>query len=169
MKQKLPFAGAVIVLLALGLTTLQSQSLYVKPLSGTQTAYTLTNLKKLTFTSGNLVVTKMSGNPDSYVLSALRYVNFKDYSVGLNNVTNMPLSILYPNPVANELNIKIASDRHSRISIEILSLEGKILFSKVPDENSTVYQVNVSGINKGLYLCRINDGSTIETIKFIKQ
>jgi len=168
MKHKLSRAGAVVVLLALGLMVLHSQSLYVRPKTGTQTPYTLSTVKKLTFPSGNLVVTKTTGNADSYALSALRYVNFKDLTSGLNEVTSMALSVLYPNPVIDELNIKLVSAGHSGISIEILSLDGKMLLSKVPDINSGISRINVSCLNKGFYLCRVNNGTTIETNRFIK-
>ena len=122
MKQKLPYVGAFVVLLALGIMTLQAQSLYLRPQSGTQTAYSLSTIKKLTFSSGNVVVTKTSGNPDSYVLSTLRYMNFKNLIAGLDNTTSNSISILYPNPVVDELNIKLTSDNHAKISIEILVL-----------------------------------------------
>ncbi|MEY3451220.1 MAG: hypothetical protein RL711_1046 [Bacteroidota bacterium] len=48
MRQKRLKLSAVF-LLGLGLTGLQAQTMYVKEKSGTQTAYTLSSLRKMTF------------------------------------------------------------------------------------------------------------------------
>lgn len=47
---------SAVLLLGLGLTGLQAQTMYVKESSGTQTAYTLSNIQKMSFSSGNLTV-----------------------------------------------------------------------------------------------------------------
>src|SRR5690554_5092155 len=59
---------SAVLLLGLGLTGLQAQTMYVKESSGTQTAYALSNIQKMSFSSGNLTVTKTDNNrPQKYM------------------------------------------------------------------------------------------------------
>ena len=67
---------SAVLLLGLGLTGLQAQTLYVKESSGTQTAYTLSNIQKMSFSSGNLTVAKTDNSSGVYALSGLKHMNF---------------------------------------------------------------------------------------------
>ena len=74
---------SAVILLGLGLTGLQAQTMYVNESSGTQTAYTLSNIQKMSFSSGNLTVTKTDNSSGVYALINLRYLNFSDVSTDL--------------------------------------------------------------------------------------
>lgn len=78
---------------------------------------------------------------------------------------------LYPNPVNDELNILFNSSRNKKIQITILSLDGKIILEDIfySSIGNTLWQVNVESLNKGMYICQINTGETIKTIKFLKK
>ena len=70
-----------ILLFGLSLSPLQGQTntMNMKAINGTQTAYALSNIRKLTYPStGNMTVTKTTGNPDNYVLTELRYTSFSE-------------------------------------------------------------------------------------------
>jgi len=58
----------LLFFLFFGLSGLQAQSLYVRPVTGVQSAYALANLRKLTFSGGNLVVTPNTGSNDTFAL-----------------------------------------------------------------------------------------------------
>ena len=74
---------SALFLLGLGLSGLKAQTMYVKENSGTQTAYLLSNIKKMRFSSGNIISSKIVGSPDTNLLSGLRYLNFTDLSVNI--------------------------------------------------------------------------------------
>ena len=57
----------------------------------------------------------------------------------------------------------------STIVIEIFSIEGKVVYAHAVKSNADVYQIDISDFPEGLYLCMINNGTCIETTKFIKQ
>ena len=92
---------SAVLLLGLGLTGLQAQTMYVKESSGTQTAYTLSNIQKMSFSSGYLTVTKTDNSSGVFALSDLRYLNFSDITTDLQedlSVKSQQLKV-YPNPV----------------------------------------------------------------------
>ena len=84
MRQKRLKLSAVF-LLGLGLTGLQAQTMYVKEKSGTQTAYTLSSLRKMTFSGGNATVQKSDNSTGVYALSQLRCLNFQNLITSINN------------------------------------------------------------------------------------
>ena len=75
-------------MLRLGLTGLQAQTMYVKESSDTQTAYTLSSIRKITFSGGNATVQKTDNSTGGYALSGLRYLNFTDLST---SITEQPM------------------------------------------------------------------------------
>jgi len=164
----------LLFLIALGITGLTAQTMFVRETSETQTKYLLSNVKMMKFSSGNIMISKTDGNSDIYTLSGLRYLNFFDISTGIVPVASktevMKLQV-YPNPVADVLNINIEFPKSENQTgvIEILSIEGKIFYTQIINSQANIYHVNVTSFPKGLYLCKINNGKTIETLKFLKQ
>jgi len=161
----------VLLFLGLGLTGLQAQTMYVRQANGAKTAYTLGNIKKMSFSSGNITVSKTDGNHDVYPLSGLRYLNFTDLTTSNIQLAEKTKStiLLYPNPVVDQLNILLQTTENQAGVIEILSIEGKVVCKELINSQTNVFQVNVSALPKGLYLCKINNGTTLETTKFLKQ
>lgn len=166
--KKLKLSAALF--LGLGLTGLQAQTIYMKQTSGTQTTYALSNIKKMTFSSGNITVSKTTGNPDTYALSGIRYLNFQVLTANIATIEKQEgLMTLYPNPVVDVLNIQLSIKSKQAFVIEILSIEGKVVYQEKLNEQSDIFQKNVSALPKGIYICKVNNGITTETTKFLKQ
>ena len=169
MKCKLLKLNAVLWF-GLALTPLQGQTtMNVKATGGTQTAYTLSTIRKLTFpTTGNMTVTKTSATTDNYALTGVRYLNFSDLGTGIAATATVMGDIqLYPNPVLDVLNIQLSAS-NIIANVEILSIEGKMLY-KAQLSGTSNYQINVSQFRQGIYLCRVNNGTSIQTTKFFKK
>ena len=170
MKHKLLKLNAVL-LLGVALAPLQGQTyLNVKPKSGTQTTHTMSAIRKLTFPStGNMTVTNKSAATSTYVLNDQRYMKFSDVNTGLDDtsVTKSALQ-LYPNPAVDVLNVQIAKAVNQSVTVEIISIDGKMLY-KVQLSGKSTHQINLSQFRQGIYLCRVNNGTSIETTKFFKK
>jgi len=171
MKHKLLKLNAVL-LLGLGVTPLQSQTtINVKATDGTQIAYNLSSIRKLTFPiTGNMEVSKTTGSTDTYSLTAIRYLNF---SYTANSIKSTSADIksklrLYPNPVVDVLNIQLSISGNQPTTVELLSIEGKLLYKVELTDTTDLLNVNISHLQQGIYLCRVNNGINIETTKFIK-
>jgi hypothetical protein len=79
--------------------------------------------------------------------------------------------ILFPNPVKEFLDIKLSVTSPQQITIEIMDLTGKLLYSKnagyIRDEMNQ--HVNLTGISKGTYLLKIIGEQHNETRKIAIQ
>lgn len=170
MKHKLLKLNAVL-LLGVALTPLQGQTyLNMRPTTGTQTTHTLSTIRKLTFpTTGNMTVTNKSDATSTYVLNDQRYMKFSDVNTGLDDASVAKAALqLYPNPAVDVLNVQIAKAVNQSVTVEIISIDGKMLY-KAQLSGSSTHQINVSQFMQGIYLCRVNNGTSIETTKFFKK
>lgn len=160
---------ATFLTCAFSLSSITAQTIYVKKSIGTQTAYALSNLRKIAFSPGNVTVQKADSTTEAYVLSELRYVSFKDFSTGVeerNQISTGNL-ITYPNPVSDVLNIDLSGSKNIDGSISIISLEGKVLQQqKINDAG--IIRFYLSQLPNGIYLCRYRDDIEIKTVKIIK-
>ncbi len=116
---------SALLLLGLGLTGLQAQTMYVKQSSGTQTAYALSNVRKMTFASGNVTVQKTDNTTGVYALSGMKYLSFIDFTTGINEPQMAAGNTLltYPSPVADMLTIDLTGKANEVGIISILSLK----------------------------------------------
>jgi len=159
-----------VLLLGVGLTGLKAQTMYVKENSGTQTAYTLNNIRKLTFSGDNLIVQKTDNSIGGYVLNELRYLNFTDLTIGITEQTKFPGKsnlVTYPNPVGNVLHVDLRGEEGAG-TLSILSLEGKVIYTQLTSGNSLV-SVSLSQLSQGIYICQYANKNTIKTVKIVKQ
>jgi hypothetical protein len=161
---------SAVLLLGLGLTGLQAQTMYVKENSGTQTAYTLSNIQKMSFSSGNLTVTKTDNSSGVFALSDLQYLKFSDDSPGLQEDLSVQSTNLsgYPNPVGDILNIDLIGMSEAEGTLSILNFEGKTLVTRQVS-NEGVLSLDISRLPIGIYLCRYSNASENKTVKIIKQ
>jgi len=83
------------------------------------------------------------------------------YNVEIKNFT------LYPNPSSHDLNIRF-SNIVNDLKIEILTISGKVL-RNVRMKNLDAYKIDISNLNSGMYLLRINADENISVKKLIKQ
>jgi hypothetical protein len=158
-------------MLGLGLTELQAQMIYLREKNGTQTAYSKFDIKRMSISSGNLLVEKVNGSTDTYGLTALRYLNFNN----LITEVLMPEQrkgtahlVLFPNPTRNVLEIKNIAMGNHPIRVEIISVNGQVVYKQTFKDFDKEFQVNVTSLPNGIYLCRITNGMDINAIKFLK-
>jgi len=91
-------------------------------------------------------------------------------SVGLDESSadaSLSLGQAYPNPITELGLIPFSLSKTSAVSIELLSLDGKIVLHVLQTElNAGKYkaELNTSELSSGVYLCKLNaEGSTIYT------
>lgn len=152
---------ALILFLCFGVN---AQTMFVRPITGTQSVYPVTDIQKLTFSGGNLIVNNTIGSSGTFALAANRYINFTDLTLGTISQQVVKNSFyVYPNPVSTVLNITNEDPAQSITHLEIISLEGRVLMKK------NTFQVDISALPRGMYFCRITSNKQTQTIKFLKQ
>ena len=158
-----------VLLLGLGLSSIQAQTMYVKESNGTQTAYPLNSIRKMTFSGGNATIYKTDNSTGVYALNGLRYLIFTD----ITGIGEQPMRpgyanlIAYPNPVADELNIDL-TDATGNGTVSILSLDGRLMH-KQKTKGTGIATINLSHLPQGVYICRYSNASEIKTVKIIKK
>jgi hypothetical protein len=154
-----------VLLFGVPISGMKAQTMYVRPITGTQSAYSLANIKKLTFSGGNLVVTNLTGANDTFSLSSNRYLNFTNLTLGTPTQELVKNSFyVYPNPVTSVLNITNEDPTQTITHLEIISLEGRVVL----EQNTP--QVVVAALPQGMYFCKITlNNNQTQTIKFLKQ
>jgi hypothetical protein len=171
MRQK-HFKLITLFLLVVGPTGLNAQRVYIGEKEGSQTAYFLSDVKKMVFSTGNIAVHKTDGALEIFTLTDVRNLNFNLItSVEKKHLPLKPTGTfqVFPNPVNDVLNIQLPASLPSAGRIEIISMEGKLVYTENISSHSAVFRINLSGLPKGIYLCRVNSGKTIKTAKFIMQ
>ena len=152
------------------LTGIQAQSLFVVGKSGATSDFTLTSLRSITFAGTDLVLNKKDGSTSiPYSIADLRFLSFSQYTEVTNPGSDKSEISIYPNPVHDLLNIRYLSNKpNESINIEILSIDGKIMYNKPFELNNTVQSINTNTWSRGIYLLRFNNGSEVISKKIIK-
>ncbi len=88
--------------------------------------------------------------------------------VGINTMSGKLGLSVFPNPVIDQLTLTSQSTNNSSLQVEFIDMQGKVVLSRT-FEAASQYNINVSNLSNGLYLCRVIQGSSIETSKFIKK
>ena len=160
------------VLLLFSLISLHAQNtLSVKERSGTQTPYTLSGIRMLTFSLGNINFNKKDGNSNTYALANVRYLNFVN-TTSIDEIESDRTSnlILYPNPVINQLHVQFVTTTIEKVKFEIIDIQGRIILQQNFESETGTNQITipVAHIQRGLYLCRLLNGNEIQSAKFLK-
>lgn len=161
----------ITVFMGLGLIGLQAQSyLSVEENSGSNSTFYTNNIRKLTFSGGDMDVAKLDGSSSSYAISGIRKLDFTgistDIQISQQIEKTREATKLYPNPVKNILYIESNFDEECELSMEVLNLQGNVLLKETIVSTNNI---NVSDLQKGMYICRIHTCDKIENIKFLKQ
>jgi len=87
----------------------------------------------------------------------------------LNSRETQEVEILaYPNPVVNELIVKVTGAEYGNLNFELYDSRGKLL-EQHPIYNEE-FRIDVSQYTKGIYILKINNETThIKTVKIIKK
>jgi len=103
---------------------------------------------------------KITGNGLQNGAQVVFYLDLANY-LGTNDLKSNNAFSIYPNPVKDVLHINGTGVSH----VEIYSVSGQ----KVNTINSAKDQINVSGLDKGVYILKANVNGKVNTTKFIKE
>ena len=177
MKKQLIFLAAILGLL---LGTVTAQNLYVRKADGTQETYRINEIQKLFFTDvlvpdpvyeenidtvKNLVFEFQISQADVYIpLKNIGCITF-DRIVSIVENKPLPTFSLYPNPVREILYLSDYGDEIK--GFRIFDLTGRTVLMNL-HLTGTETQINVSGLNPGVYVISIFSDKENRTKKFIK-
>ena len=73
---------------------------------------------------------------------------------------------IFPNPVADVLNIKIENGSNEETTVEIYSVHGRKVMSTTVQQQANI---NLKTLTPGIYFVKTGSGNDFETIKLVKQ
>ena len=98
-------------------------------------------------------------NPDDINLD---FAKGPPHSIVSNKELNV---VVYPNPVKENLNIRFNTAITTDGSIEIYGIMGNLVYTSVINKGTSELQLNVKGINSGLYFYTIRVDNKINSGK----
>ncbi len=85
------------------------------------------------------------------------------------NESNQEISLdLFPNPVANELNVKLSQSIDMPAHIQLFDQSGKLFYNKDTELLSGQFSINVSDFPSGKYFLKMSNEHMVELKSFIK-
>lgn len=75
--------------------------------------------------------------------------------------------VIYPNPVTDQLNVSLRTDKYQVTRVAIYDINGKLVCSQPVEDNHV--RIDVQGFSAGTYFLRLSDGKNMITTKFIKK
>lgn len=90
----------------------------------------------------------------------------QDFSVPETAADN--LAEVYPNPSANTFKVYLSLTNQQAVSIDIYSLDGKKLQSKIVNQSKGITEMDAANFKLGVYLMNIQQGTFNKTIKVVK-
>lgn len=90
-----------------------------------------------------------------------------DIDAGVYDKTSGNGFFVYPNPVTNQLNIKVSNLNYSSLSIHDLS--GRLIAKKEVDAGLNEYWIDMNDCEKGIYVVELKGNYTTEVLKVVKK
>ncbi len=173
----LRFTKAFLLFLLLGLASIssQAQSIYFNYTDGTNAAYNLTDVRKITFVADEMNLQLLDGSVFSWNVSSIGHYQYDENSIGIDELLNKANAWqvnVFPNPANNMLNVRYNLPTEDKILISVFDLQGKLLLevnkgnrSKGEHEET----LDLSTLPSGQYVCRLIGQTNTISKNIIKQ
>lgn len=89
----------------------------------------------------------------------------RKYPEGINDLEGSFTTNVYPNPASEFVVFELKGDRE--FNLEISDITGKVVIKEQVGKNVSKYQVDLSELDKGIYIYRLYDGESNQSGKFM--
>jgi hypothetical protein len=90
-----------------------------------------------------------------YFESPVFHAEFMQCNIGIEELNRLQQIKVFPNPFNNELEVNMQSNNNSLLTVEILDIFGRIIFS---ESGVNITKINTSALKEGVYILKIGDG-----------
>jgi len=124
-------------------------------------SWTLGELITETVTDGTYTLTQGFQQPH-YNISSIEEPKNNNNPLGDINI--------YPNPVADQLNVSFKDMNQKHVTIALIDMNGKILINDIAESTTSVKQLVMTNVAKGNYVLRFvtKDGKFTKSFKVVK-
>ncbi len=167
----------ILLFLLLGLASISSnaQSMYFNYTDGTDAAYNLADVRKITFVADEMNLQLLDGSVYSWNVSSIGHYQYDENSIGIDELLNKANAwqvSVFPNPANNVLHVRYNLPTEDKILISVFDLQGKLLLelnkgNKAKGEHEET--LDLSKLPAGQYVCRISGQTNTISKNIIKQ
>lgn len=100
------------------------------------------------------------------------YLTLTQWSSGINSKGALAMKMnAFPNPANSSINFTYQQEKSGNTNIEINDLTGKVISTTNVNNaaGKQLYNFNVSNLNNGVYIAKVNTGTQTGIIKFTVQ
>jgi hypothetical protein len=171
------FTKSFLLFFLLGAISISSkaQSVYFNYTDGTDAAYNLTDVRKITFVSDEMNLQLLDGSVYSWNVSSIGHYQYDENSIGIDELLNKVNAwqvAVFPNPATNLLNVRYNLPTEDKMLISVFDLQGKLLLeinagNRAKGEHEET--LDLSTLPAGQYVCRISGQTNTISKNIIKQ
>lgn len=148
---------------------LSGQTACILLTNGSQECHAINSISCMRVLNGNLMVQFTQQTNTSYSIQEIRKIMFTSGNTGQVRQTQPPAMRIYPNPVGDILTVEISEQSRGNGTIEIFSMDGRLIQTLRTTLVNSTTQINVSSLSQGVYICRIRNGNQTSSLQFVKQ
>lgn len=149
------------ICLLLAIST-QAQQVHFNFTDGNQSSYGLQDVSQITFSGEMLNLELEDGTIYSWNINTITNFMYSGTSTGVDEALSSLNSLdinLHPNPTDGNLKLTYTLKENARLSIAIHSVDGKLvkqLFDGEQRAGEQIMDAGLSGLDAGVYICRIS-------------
>jgi hypothetical protein len=127
----------------------------------------LTYVSSATPDTAMIVLSASGATPSNGSYLYVDNLNFTGTATGINELNSQHVISVYPNP-SSENQIHVSATNEKLQSIDIMSIEGKLICHTDVSSNNNENIIDISSLQLGQYIVKLNTESNVYTSKFIK-
>ncbi len=156
-------------------TVSYAQSVYFNYTDGTNAAFNLQDVRKITFEADVMNLHLLDGSTYSWNVSTIGYY---EYDETIGNVeqwidhANTWQAVVFPNPVNNSLQVRYHLPKADVLQIALYDMQGRLIIeNNIGNQKEGQHQamLDLSHIDAGNYVCRITGQKASISKQVIKQ
>ena len=121
----------------------------------------------LSWTTGELMTQTFSA--DTLMLTQGFQQGEITVATSVNKLHGLSMDVkVYPNPVQNMLNINFKGLINQPARIKLMTLSGKVIFTREINNPSNITRINLNGISPGTYMLKVSINGRSKTFKIVK-
>lgn len=166
---------ALIGMVLLFTIGLRAQSIHFNYTDGTNAAYNLEDVRKITFQGDEMNLHLLDGSLYAWNVSTIGHYEYEESTLNaqelLDKANAWNLSV-FPNPTSTNFNVSFDLSQADEMSIAIYDMTGKVVLEKqlgkiAMGKHQEV--INISALTNGAYVCQIAGGNNSITKQIIKK
>jgi hypothetical protein len=164
-----------LLILICAVTTVSAQTIMKVTLKNDSCSQELAQIDKIRFSNGFVTIGTKFGSSNSYLESSVKQITFNKSVIipsqtEIKNEYKSDILSVSPNPAINNLTVTFGSISDKSTSLTVYDIKGLVVLKHVfPNAiGQQVLTLDISSLNTGIYILKVESDNHSECTKFIK-